>query len=256
MSGKANADPSATGHGRTAHAPRNIDGHRIQREGKLMPAQQVSKGRSRERRRDPDRTRGEILDVATTEFATNGFAGARVDEIAAQTRTTKRMIYYYFESKEGLFVAVLERAYGAIRSAEQAVDVDHLDPPAAVRRLAELTFDHHESHPDFIRLVSIENIHHGEHMRKSATLRNLNSPAIELIHRILERGYASGAFRRRVEAIDLHVMISSFCVFRIANRHTFGALFDHDLTDPALRDTYRRMLGDMVVGYLAGDPAD
>jgi hypothetical protein len=77
-----------------------------------------------------------------------------------------------------------------------------------------------------------------------------------LIHRILERGYASGAFRRRVEAIDLHVMISSFCVFRIANRHTFGALFDHDLTDPALRDTYRRMLGDMVVGYLAGDPAD
>ncbi len=179
-----------------------------------------------------------------------------MDEIAAQTRTTKRMIYYYFESKEGLFVAVLERAYGVIRSAEQAVDVDHLDPPAAIRRLAELTFDHHESHPDFIRLVSIENIHHGEHMSKSATLRNLNSPAIELIRRILERGYASGAFRRPVEAIDLHVMISSFCVFRIANRHTFGALFDHDLTAPELRETYRRMLGDMVVGYLAGAPAD
>ena len=131
--------------------------------------------------------------MATNEFATHGFAGARVDEIAAQTRTTKRMIYYYFESKEGLFVAVLERAYGTIRSAEQAVDVDDLDPPAAIRRLAELTFDHHESHPDFIRLVSIENIHHGEHMTKSATLRNLNSPAIELIQRILERGYASGA---------------------------------------------------------------
>jgi hypothetical protein len=107
-----------------------------------------------------------------------------------------------------------------------------------------------------IRLVSIENIHHGEHMSKSATLRNLNSPAIELIHRILERGYDSGAFRRRVEAVDLHVMISSFCVFRIANRHTFGALFDHDLTAPELREPYRRMLGDMVVGYLAGDPAD
>ena len=105
-------------------------------------------------------------------------------------------------------MAVLERAYGAIRSAEQAVDVDDLDPPAAIRRLAELTFDHHESHPDFIRLVSIENIHHGEHMSMSATLRNLNSPAIELIRRILERGYASGAFRRPVEAIDLHVMIS------------------------------------------------
>jgi AcrR family transcriptional regulator len=205
--------------------------------------------------RDPDRTRGEILDVATNEFATHGFAGARVDEIAARTRTTKRMIYYYFESKEGLFVAVLERAYGTIRRAEQSVDVEDLDPAAAIRRLAELTFDHHESHPDFIRLVSIENIHHGEHMTKSATLRNLNSPAIELIQRIIERGYASGAFRRPVQAIDLHVMISAFCVFRIANRHTFGAIFDHDLTDPALRDGYRRMLGDMVVGYLAGEPA-
>ena len=98
--------------------------------------------------------------------------------------------------------------------------------------------------------MSIENIHHGEHMRKSATLRNLNSPAIELIHRILERGYASGAFRRRVEAIDLHVLISSFCVFRIANRHTFGAIFGRDLADPGLRDRYRQMLGDMVVEYL------
>jgi AcrR family transcriptional regulator len=215
-------------------------------------ARQAPEGRSV---RDPDRTRGEILDVATNEFAIHGFAGARVDEIAARTRTTKRMIYYYFESKEGLFVAVLERAYGTIRRAEQSVDVEDLDPPAAIRRLAELTFDHHESHPDFIRLVSIENIHHGEHMTKSATLRNLNSPAIELIQRILERGYASGAFRRPVQAIDLHVMISAFCVFRIANRHTFGAIFDHDLTDPALRDGYRRMLGDMVVGYLAGEPA-
>ena len=217
-----------------------------------MSARQAPEGRSV---RDPDRTRGEILDVATNEFAIHGFAGARVDEIAARTRTTKRMIYYYFESKEGLFVAVLERAYGTIRRAEQSVDVEDLDPPAAIRRLAELTFDHHESHPDFIRLVSIENIHHGEHMTKSATLRNLNSPAIELIQRILERGYASGAFRRPVQAIDLHVMISAFCVFRIANRHTFGAIFDHDLTDPALRDGYRRMLGDMVVGYLAGEPA-
>ena len=101
----------------------------------------------------PSAPGGEILDVATREFADRGFAGARVDEIAAQTRTTKRMIYYYFGSKEALFVAVLERAYAGIRAAEQTIDVDHLDPAAAIRRLAELTFDHHESHPDFIRLV-------------------------------------------------------------------------------------------------------
>src|SRR6185295_17030755 len=104
-----------------------------------------------ERRRDAERTRGEILDVATHEFAERGYAGARVDEIAAQTRTTKRMIYYYFGGKEQLYVAVLEAAYSRIRSAEREAEVDHLEPRAAIRRLAELTFDHHEANPDFIR---------------------------------------------------------------------------------------------------------
>src|SRR5215213_8928088 len=134
-----------------------------------------------ERQRDRDRTQGEILEVATRAFAEHGYSGARVDEIAERTRTTKRMLYYYFGSKEGLFVAVLERAYAEIREAERAVDVEHLDPVGAIRRLAELTFDHHESHPDFIRLVSIENIHRAGHMRRSESLANLNTPAIEVI---------------------------------------------------------------------------
>ena len=129
-----------------------------------------------ERQRDADRTRQEILDVATQEFADRGFAGARVDEIADQTRTTKRMIYYYFGSKEQLFVAVLERAYATIRAAEQTIEVDHLDPVAAIRRLAELTFDHQESHPDFSRLVSIENIHQARHISGRAGPRGAEHP--------------------------------------------------------------------------------
>jgi AcrR family transcriptional regulator len=202
------------------------------------------------RQRDAEQTRAEILQIAADEFAEHGFAGARVDRIAAQMRTTKRMIYYYFGSKEDLYLAVLERAYAAIRRAEQEIDVDHLDPIAAIRRLAELTFDHHEANPSFLRLVSIENIHRAEHLRRSSQIANLNVPAIDLIARILERGYASGAFVRRVDAIDLHMMISAFCVFRVSNQHTFGVLFDRDLTSPDLRDRYRRMLADMVVSYL------
>ena len=131
-----------------------------------------------ERQRDAARTRREILEVATREFADRGYAGARVDEIAARTRTTKRMIYYYFGSKERLFVAVLERAYATIRAAEQTIEVDHLEPAAAIRRLAELTFDHHESHPDFIRLVSIENIHRAAHIAGHEELAGQNTPAI------------------------------------------------------------------------------
>ena len=203
------------------------------------------------RQRDAERTRSEILEVATREFAEHGLAGARVDEIAARTRTTKRMIYYYFGGKEQLYIEVLEAAYARIRSVEREVDVEHLDPREAIRRLAELTFDHHDSHPEFIRLVSIENIHHAEHMRKSKRLANLNHPAIALIERILERGRAEQVFRRDVDPIDVHMLISSFCVFRVANRHTFRTLFERDLTDPERRDHYRRMLGDMVVDYLS-----
>jgi AcrR family transcriptional regulator len=201
-----------------------------------------------ERTRDRDRTRAEILDVATEHFAEHGYSGARVDEIAEQTRTTKRMLYYYFGSKEGLYTEVLERAYTQIRAAEQEVDVEHLEPVAAIRRLAELTFDHHEAHPDFIRLVSIENIHRAEHMRASGRFADLNTPAIDLIAGILERG--GDVFRRDVDAIDVHMMISAFCVFRVANRHTWATIFDRDPLDPALRERYRTMLGDMVVDYL------
>jgi AcrR family transcriptional regulator len=203
------------------------------------------------RQRDAERTQREILEVATREFADQGFAGARVDEIADQTRTTKRMIYYYFGSKERLFVAVLERAYANIRAAEQAIEVDHLDPAAALRRVAEITFDHHEAHPEFIRLVSIENIHGGEHLADLPDIAALNSPAIELIDRILARGREEGVFTRDIDALDVHMIISSFCVFRIANRNTFGAIFGRDLTDANLRSHYRQMLGDLVVGHLS-----
>jgi AcrR family transcriptional regulator len=200
--------------------------------------------------RDPERTRQEILDVALREFARNGYAGARVDEIAANTRTTKRMIYYYFGGKEQLYIAVLEHAYSVARDAERYLDVEHLDPVTAIRTLAELNFDHHESHPDFISLVASENINRGEFIAKSPGLGELNTLAVTVIAAILERGYASGAFTRQVEAIDVHMMISSFCFFRMSNRYTFGAIFGLDMIEPSRRDHYRRLLGDMIVSYL------
>ena len=203
-----------------------------------------------ERQRDADRTRGEILDAATREFAEHGYSGARVDVIATKTRTTKRMIYYYFGGKEGLYLAVLEQAYRRIRALEQELDVEHLEPVDALRQLAELTFDHHESHPDFIRLVSIENTHRAEHISRSTVLSGLANPALDVLARILDRGAAAGVFRKGVDPLDIHMVISSYCVFRIANQHTWGAIFKRDLLDPEHRDQQRRLLGDLVVDYL------
>jgi AcrR family transcriptional regulator len=203
-----------------------------------------------ERQRDAERTRAEILEVASREFADQGYAGARVDEIAAKTSTTKRMIYYYFGGKEQLYIAVLERAYTRIRGLEQQLDVEHLDPVEAVRELAGLTFDHHESHPDFIRLVSIENIHRAEFLARSEVLTGLANPALDVLGAILARGREARVFREDVDALDVHQVISGFCVFRTANRHTFGAIFHRDLLDPARREHQRQLLGDLVVAWL------
>ncbi|WP_103349237.1 TetR/AcrR family transcriptional regulator [Amycolatopsis sp. CA-128772] len=203
-----------------------------------------------ERQRDKDRTRADILAVATREFADKGYTGARVDEIAARTSTTKRMIYYYFGGKEQLYIAVLEKAYTTIRVLEQQVDVEHLDPEDALRRLAALTFDHHEANPDFIRLVSIENIHHAEHLAQSEILAGLADPALGSLTVVLQRGRDAGRFREDADALDVHMIISSFCVFRLANRHTFQAIFGRDMLAPARREHYRTMLGDLVIDYL------
>ncbi|WP_103339053.1 TetR/AcrR family transcriptional regulator [Amycolatopsis sp. CA-126428] len=203
-----------------------------------------------ERQRDKERTRADILAVATREFADKGYTGARVDEIAARTSTTKRMIYYYFGGKEQLYLAVLEQAYSALRASEQQLDVEHLAPEDALRQLAALTFDHHEAHPDFIRLVSIENIHRAEHLSRSEILAGLADPALGGISRLLERGRKAGLFRDDVDALDVHMVISSFCVFRLANRHTFQAIFGRDMLDPARREHYRAMLGDLLIEYL------
>lgn len=207
-----------------------------------------------ERQRDAERTRAEILEVAGREFADQGFAGARVDVIAAKTSTTKRMIYYYFGGKEQLYVAVLEQAYTRIRALEQQLDVEHLDPVAAIRELAGLTFDHHESHPDFIRLVSIENIHRAEFLARSTVLTGLANPALDVLGGILQRGREAGEFRADVDALDVHQVISAFCVFRTANRHTFGAIFHRDLLDPDRRAHQRQLLGDLVVAWLTAAP--
>lgn len=209
-----------------------------------------STGEAEPRQRDAARTRQDILEVATAEFAANGFSGARVDEIADLTRTTKRMIYYYFGSKEGLYLAVMESAYQVIRRLEQDLDVEGFPAAEALRRLAESTYDHHTSHRDFVRLVAIENIHRAEIIAKSKIIPDLNATAIDTLSSVLERGVRDGVFRAGVDALDLHMIISSYSVFHVANRYSFRVLFGRDLLEPSRHDHYRRLAGDLVVAMM------
>lgn len=203
------------------------------------------------RKNDPEKTRENILDVATTEFAEFGLSGGRVDAIAEKTRTSKRMIYYYYGSKEGLYLAVLERAYRKIRALESDLALADLPAEAALRQLISSTFDHDEGNPEFVRLVSIENIHHAMHMRRSTEIGELNISVIRTIQEILDRGRRDGAFKRDVDAIDLHMLISAFCFFRVSNRYTFGTIFHRNLSEPALYARHKQMISDAVIAYLA-----
>lgn len=203
-----------------------------------------------ERQRDPERTRAEILQVATTEFARVGYSGARVDNITALTRTTKRMIYYYFGGKEQLYVAVLEQAYGDIRAIEQQLDLKHLSPVEAMRTLAELTFDYHDKHPEFIKLVADENVHNAEHVQDSKQLGGMDSPILILIQNVLNRGYRDGVFHRRVKAIEVHALMSALCFYRVSNQATVKAIFGYDMAAPTTRRRQRLFIAEMIPSWL------
>jgi len=204
------------------------------------------------RTRNKERTREELLTTATEVFAEGGYSSTTLDEIAERVQTAKRMIYYYFGSKEQLFIAVLERAYLDLKAAEEALDVDDLPPVEAMRTITSFLYDFHDSHPHLLKLVGIENVHQAEHLMKSEILPTLRTPAIGAIERVVRRGVASGDFLESADPLDIHMLISAYCVFHVANRYTFRALFDRDLRAPAHRDHYRRMIGDVVVRYLAG----
>lgn len=203
------------------------------------------------RSNDPEGVKRNILEVATAEFAANGFSGARVDEIASLTRTSKRMIYYYFNSKKGLYLAVLENAYRSIREVEADLDLDALDPETAMKALVGYTFDYQNAHPEFVRLVMIENIHEAAHLRSSKAIRSLNIRIIDSLKRIVVRGQRAGRFRKGLDPIDLHLTISALAFFNVSNRATFSAIFNVDMGSMKALAIRRAQVVDVVMRYVA-----
>jgi AcrR family transcriptional regulator len=202
------------------------------------------------RTNDPERTMADIIDVATREFAEKGLAGARIDVIAEAMRTSKRMIYYYFGSKEGLYIRVLEEAYRRIRAIEAELHLEDLAPEDALRRLVGFTVDYQLANPDFIRLVMTENIHRGEYLAQSKLIQKLNVPAIEGLRGVYERGVRAGVFRSGLDAVDLHMSISALSFFNTANRHTFALIFKRDFDSPAAIVARRDSIIEMIVRFV------
>jgi len=201
------------------------------------------------RTNDPEKTRQDIVAAATG--AAKGLSGARIDEIADRTRTSKRMIYYYFGSKEGLYLKVLEEAYAHIRHTESALDLERLSPADGLAQIVRSTFDYHLAHPDFARLVMTENIHEGKYLAKSKMIQRLNVTAIDALRGIYERGVRSGAFREGLDPLDLHMSISALCFFNVSNRFTFSTIFKRDMSSPAVLAARRRITIETILRYVS-----
>ncbi|WNO06158.1 TetR/AcrR family transcriptional regulator [Rhodoferax mekongensis] len=212
-------------------------------------ASKASGAKAPTRTNDPARTMAGILEVATKEFADKGLSGARIDAIAEATHTSKRMIYYYYGSKEGLYLAVLEESYRRMRQIEAELHLEDLEPEAALRRLVEFTFDRHADNEDFIRLVMNENIEQGTYLAQSTSIQQLNVPAIESIRRLYQRGVEQGVFREGLDPVDIHASISALTFFNVSNRHTFGLIFKDKARNARSADR-RASITDMVVRFV------
>ena len=204
-------------------------------------------------KRNADRTRHEILAAAMHEFATKGVAGARIDQIAMQYGGSKNMIYHYFNSKDGLFAAVLEKIYATILARQHDLEVKIHDPVAGIRALVEFTLDVFDDHPEFVSLLNSENIAKAKHIKSSTKIVAMYNPLVTTIKELLGRGTVIGVFRRGVSAVDLYICISAMASYYISNRYTLSVLFGVDLNAPARRRLRRRQIVDMVIAYVTSD---
>ncbi|QRG09150.1 TetR family transcriptional regulator [Xanthobacter dioxanivorans] len=200
--------------------------------------------------RDADKTRLKILEAAEVEFARKGLAGARVDLVAEEAGANKRMIYYYFGSKEDLYVAVLERAYTDMRVAEARLDLESLPPVEAITRLVEFKFDYPATHPHIITLLNGENMLGGEYLRRSTRLREMQISLIERLKTLLARGEKEGTVRPGIDPMHLYMTISAVSYFYFSNNPTFSTAFGRDLSTPEERAVRRRHVVDVVTHYI------
>lgn len=219
-----------------------------------QPPRRVGRRRDADRAADAEETRENILNVATTEFAEKGLSGARIDEIAERTNTSKRMIYYYFEGKEGLYRAVIEREYGRIRDAETELNLEELPALEALEQLIRRNFDWHFQHPDFVRLVMNENIHFAVHLDQVDGLQERNETVIATLSSILRKGAEEGTLRSDIDPVDLHMNISALCFYTVSNRHTFRKVFGRDMGAPGLSKRRREQVVEIICRWCAPTP--
>ena len=202
--------------------------------------------------RDPEGMRLRILEAAKQEFAAHGLAGARVDRIAAKAGANKRMLYYHVGKKDDLYLAVLEGAYEKIRVEERALDLEHLDPPRAIERLIDFTWNYFLRNPEFLALLNTENLARARHLKRSTKVKSMHSPFVEMIRTVVSRGVENGDFVVTIDPVQLYISIAALCSFYLSNSATLSVIFGRDLLDREARDERLDHMIALVLAALTG----
>ncbi|MGE5147435.1 MAG: TetR family transcriptional regulator [Candidatus Eiseniibacteriota bacterium] len=220
---------------------------RLQRRG---PTARKPATKGAVRKRDADATRAKILDAALVEFAEHGLPDTRTEDVALRAGVNRRMIYYYFGSKEGLYLAALEAVYLELIEVESRIDVEHMDPVAAIAAMVDLKIDHYRNYPRFVAFLNMENLYGARYLRKSKRLGEFMTPLTQIIGRVLERGQRQGIFRKGIDPVELYISICALGYLYFANRHTLGAIFGRDLMSAEAIARRKKTNVDIIISYL------
>jgi AcrR family transcriptional regulator len=216
---------------------------------KARPGKAVAAPAPAPKKRNAEATRARILQAAMAEFAAKGL-DARIEDIAEMAGANRRMAYYYFGSKEGLYLAALEASYFELVEVEKAIDVNALDPLEAIEALVAAKFEHYVKYPHYVEFVKIENVYQARYLKTSKRTGEMRTPMIGSISRVLERGQALGVLRKNVDPLDLYLSICALGFFVFSNRHTLDTIFKSDVTGPSALKRRRRFIIDMVTSFL------
>lgn len=205
---------------------------------------------SKIRKRNAAVTRGRILNAAKHEFSARGLKDARIEDVAKRAGANRRMIYYYFGSKDALYLAALESVYAELMDEERKIDVDNLHPVAAITEIVRLKIEHYVQHPEFISFLNMENLYGAKHLRHSKRIADFKAPLTDILARVLKRGQRSGLFRSDIDPVDLYISVCALGYLYFSNKHTFGVIFGRDLTAPQAVKRRKSTITDMITRYL------
>ncbi|MGV8919746.1 MAG: TetR/AcrR family transcriptional regulator [Pseudomonas sp.] len=199
------------------------------------------------RAQQADQTKARILEAAVRVFTRNGYSGGRIEQISTEAESNDRMIYYYFGSKEKLFIRALEHTYEQFNQAESQLILDLSTPVETLRELVAFIWTYYVTHPEFVAILTVENLHKGKHAKQSGELRRLSGEAVGVLRPIIEAGQAQGLFRCDIDIKHVYLMIASLCYFYNSNQHTLSSFLGEDLADQGQRQDWLAFISDLVL---------